>query len=282
LFIGQMRRGGFTKYFLAAFLAIIALGDGGTSFAEPIAADDVLGRQESMCLDNIANLQRRLDWTVFWGNVSMLAGAATAALGSALAGFLGTDGQRRSAAVVGALGAVLTVVPRALPDKTELHSQLANADKHHTVGAKFRNQFAFARADESLTQAQKYVSARFTDCAAREPPASVPDLPSSEPTTATARNFQGAGTDTSQLVQRPQDVARQENVAVPSPSATTPIRFQPRPDDSASRLGQVPMKSKTFASEPDSPIEARGQTSGLDGGHLNRTPADVTRPPEGR
>jgi hypothetical protein len=158
----------------------------------------------------------------------MIFGATTAAVGSALAGFLGTEGRRKSAALVGALGAVLTVLPKALPDKTEFEAKLAAADKHHTVGVKFRNQFVFAKATESLTNAQKYVSARFTDCAALNPPSGVPDLPARDMdvSEATLSNFNG--TDQTRLVVVPSATgAHSEMVPVRSPVPEAPPRKHP-------------------------------------------------------
>ncbi|MGO9837841.1 MAG: hypothetical protein ACLP1X_26940, partial [Polyangiaceae bacterium] len=129
-----------------------------------------------------------------------------------LAGFLGKAGQRKSAAVVGALGAVLTVLPKALPERQDLEAKLSAADKHHTVGAKFRNQFIFANPSESLTEAQKYVSARFTDCSALNPPAAIPDFPktSAEPI------------DDGRVVLLPSDPAVGPVAPTPSPAHTVP------------------------------------------------------------
>jgi hypothetical protein len=72
---------------------------------------------------------------------------------------------------------VLTVLPKALPDRAEWDRRLAAADKQHTVGEKFNNQLAFARSNESVVEAQKYISARFSDCLALDPSSTVPDFP---------------------------------------------------------------------------------------------------------
>jgi hypothetical protein len=151
--------------------------------AEP-SHEDILTKQEAACENNVQDLRGRVDKAVLWSNVFMIAGAIVSALGAGLAGFLSNEAQRKTAAVVGALGAVLTVMPKALPDKSDLEAKLSAADKHHTVGVKIRNQFAFASANESLTNAEKYASARFTDCAALDPPANVPDFPVSPPSNA--------------------------------------------------------------------------------------------------
>ncbi|WP_437285647.1 hypothetical protein [Sorangium sp. So ce406] len=148
-------------------------------FAEP--KDDGLEEQVKACNDNVAYFRSRVDSVVMWSNVFMIAGAVISAVGSGLAGFLNSAGRRKAAAIVGALGAVLTVTPKALPDKERLLASLSSAEKHRLVGTKIRNQFQFARPDESLVDAQKYVSARFTDCASLDPPQGVPELPSLTP-----------------------------------------------------------------------------------------------------
>ncbi|WP_437285648.1 hypothetical protein [Sorangium sp. So ce406] len=143
--------------------------------------DDGLEEQVKACNDNVAYFRSRIDDVVLWSNVFMIAGAIISAVGSGLAGFLNSAGRRKAAAIAGALGAVLTVTPKALPDKERLLASLSSAEKHRLVGTKIRNQFQFARPDESLVDAQKYVSARFTDCASLDPPQGVPELPSMQP-----------------------------------------------------------------------------------------------------
>lgn len=107
----------------------------------------------------------------------MIGGAIVSAMGAALAGVLKGETQRKVAAVVGAIGAIVTVLPKAPPDKEALQAQLSAAEKHRVFGTKVRNQFQFAKPDESINELQKYVSARFTDCSSLSPPAQVPDLP---------------------------------------------------------------------------------------------------------
>src|SRR5258707_355608 len=86
---------------------------------------------------------------------SASAGGATAALGSAFAGFLTKDGHRRAAALLGALGAVITVLPKTLPDKEALQAHLSAAEKHRVLGSKIRNQLGFAQPGESVIDAEK-------------------------------------------------------------------------------------------------------------------------------
>ncbi|WP_438002514.1 hypothetical protein WMF26_44155 [Sorangium sp. So ce185] len=148
-------------------------------FAEP--EDDGLEEQEKACNDNVTYFRSRVDNVVMWSSIFMITGAVISATGSALAGFLNSNSRRKAAAIVGALGAVLTVTPKVLPDKEHLLASLSSAEKHRLVGTKIRNQFQFARPGESLVDAQKYVSARFTDCASLDPPQGVPELPSLDP-----------------------------------------------------------------------------------------------------
>lgn len=146
------------------------------------AADtDALSLQAKACDDNVMYFRGKIDGVVTWTNSFMIAGAIIAALGSAFAGFLSKENLRRTAAVLGALGAVITVLPKTLPDKEVLQAHLSAAEKHRVLGAKVRNQLAFAAPDESILQAQKYSSARFTDCASVDPPTAAPDLPTPTP-----------------------------------------------------------------------------------------------------
>jgi hypothetical protein len=151
-------------------------------FAQVVQADaspaESLSNQASDCHVSIVIWQARLEQAVFWSNVLMIAGAIVSATGAGLAAFLNKKAQRRAAAVVGAIGALLTVLPKALPDKADLQGKLAAADKHRTIAEKVVNQFRFgAPTEDDRVEAEKYASARYTDCVALNPPASVPDLP---------------------------------------------------------------------------------------------------------
>jgi hypothetical protein len=157
--------------FLAVFVALNAAH----------AADDALSQQAKACNDNVAYYRSKIDGVVAWSNVFMVSGAIIAALGSAFAGVLTKDAHRKAAAVLGALGAVITVLPKTLPDKEALQVHLSAAEKHRVLGEKVRNQLGFAQPGESIVEAQKYASARFTDCASVDPPAAAPELPEPAP-----------------------------------------------------------------------------------------------------
>jgi hypothetical protein len=157
--------------FLAVFVALNAAH----------AADDALSQQAKACDDNVAYYRSKIDGVVAWSNVFMVSGAIIAAIGSAFAGVLTKDAHRKAAAVLGALGAVITVLPKTLPDKEALQAHLSAAEKHRVLGEKVRNQLGFAQPGESIVEAQKYASARFTDCASVDPPAAAPELPEPAP-----------------------------------------------------------------------------------------------------
>src|SRR5262245_41563262 len=128
----------------ALFVLLTLLLVNGVSAAEA----DALSQQAKACDDNVGYFRDRIDSVVAWTNVCVILGAITAALGSAFAGFLSKDGLRKAAALLGALGAVLTVIPKTLADKDALQAHLAAAEKHRVLGTKVRNQLAFARPDE--------------------------------------------------------------------------------------------------------------------------------------
>ncbi|WP_155798150.1 hypothetical protein [Sorangium cellulosum] len=215
-------------------------------FAE--TKDDGLEEQVAACNDNVAYFRSRIDGVVMWSSIFMISGAVISATGSALAGFLNSTSRRKTAAIVGALGAVLTVTPKALPDKEHLLTQLSSAEKHRLVGTKIRNQFQFARPGESLVEAQKYVSARFTDCASLHPPQGVPELPSVESVSLHASSVTG---------QKPAD--RVSAVATRAVSATEPplgSTAHPRPATSA-YASRDASKQKEPGAKPIDPGEPR-------------------------
>lgn len=159
------------------------------------ALGDGLLAQSTVCDANIAYFRAAMDRSVLWSNASMILGALMSGTGAVFAAFLSASSQRKAAALIGALGAVISVLPKALPSQEALAARLAAAERHRLLGTKVRNQFQFAEPDESLTSAKKYVSARFTDCASLDPPAAAPDLPLSEqPALTELRQRIGAAT----------------------------------------------------------------------------------------
>jgi hypothetical protein len=161
------------RFFLSLTFCVFVFGA-----ACAAAADSgPLDHQIKACEDNVSYFRTQIDHVIAWSNAFMIAGALTAGAGSVFAAVLTKDAHRKAAAFVGALGALITVLPKTLPDKEALQLHLSAAEKHHILGAKVYNQIAFAQADESVVDAKKYASARFTDCASLDPPAAAPDLP---------------------------------------------------------------------------------------------------------
>lgn len=194
--MAQLRRLGFAAALLLT--ASVTLAD------EKSDGLDALARS---CESNVGYFRGRIDSALLWGNIFMIGGAIVSASGAAMAGILRGETQRKVAAVVGAIGAIVTVLPKALPDKEALQAQLSAAEKHRVFGAKVRNQFRFAKPDESITELQKYAAARFTDCASLSPPPAVPDLPS---TTATDPLLRFIDSSKPPMLQTPLGVQQQE------------------------------------------------------------------------
>jgi hypothetical protein len=139
--------------------------------------ESTLQLQALACGQRIQNLRIELSDAVFWSNTFMITGAVLAAVGSVSAGLLNKGNQRKIAAIVGGSGAVLTVLPKALPDREAISARLAAAEKHQQLGMLVNNQLPFAKPNESLVEAQKYVSARYSHCAGPNPDPQVPPLP---------------------------------------------------------------------------------------------------------
>ncbi|WP_437313502.1 hypothetical protein [Sorangium sp. So ce385] len=214
--------------------------------AEP--KDDGLKAQAELCDGNVKYFQSRVDSVVTWSNVFMIAGAIISATGSALAGFLNSASRRKAAAIVGALGAVLTVTPKALPDKEKLLASLGAAEKHRLVGVKMRNQFQFARPGESLVEAQKYVSARFTDCASLDPPHNVPELPSLASVSPI---------ESSVPVAEPRPTTVPSAVSVPFVSTTSTAPSTAAPTPAGASAGSAPFVAQSLGADSAPPSPAR-------------------------
>ena len=168
----------------------------------------------------------------------MVGGALVAAVGSSLSAILKGDAQRKASAIIGAIGAAVTILPKALPDKQAVQAQMLNAEKHRVLGTKVRNQFVFKRPNESIVEAEKYVSARFSDCSSLSPPEKVPDLPeaphatdarSNSPTEPDSTSIGSPSTGTS----APDLIGRtRRNRPHPSEVASSPRRPHPAPSSS--------------------------------------------------
>jgi hypothetical protein len=215
--------GAFPRW-LAIGVVLAAIFAAGTSaLAQTPAPGDGLSQQADACTTNVSYFRTRIDSVTTWSTVFMILGATVSAVGSACAGFLNSSAQRKVAAVIGALGAVVTVLPKALPDKQELQTKLTAAERQRVVGTKVRNQFQFVEASESITNAKKYVSARFTDCASLNPPETVPDIPNQLPVALAVENVPAP--ESFANVAKGSPTADPESVAKttkPSPTSQTP------------------------------------------------------------
>jgi hypothetical protein len=121
------------------------------------------------------------------GNILLIVGASIAALGSALAGFLTKAGHRKAMAIIGAVGAVVAVLPKTLDDPTEVLTRRAAAERHRDMALKVKLQLPeLPQTYESL--GRQYIVARVVDCNNSTPPEKVPEPPavppSAEPATA--------------------------------------------------------------------------------------------------
>lgn len=113
-------------------------------------------------------------------NALLIIGAVVAALGNALAPFLKKASHRKTMAVLGALGAVLAVVPKTLDDPATFKALHDNAERHRDVAVKVQRQIGFVSESEAKSALTKYVIARLADCESGSPSPQPPDLPKLE------------------------------------------------------------------------------------------------------
>jgi hypothetical protein len=118
-------------------------------------------------------------------DVLLITGAIIAAFGSALGGFLRKDNQRKVAAVVGAIGAVLAVFPKTLPDPAQLRATYYTAGKHRDAGVRVMVQLNYFQHESFRRLLDEYVVARFASCSAIQPASEVPDPPTDDVAEAT-------------------------------------------------------------------------------------------------
>ena len=150
------------------------------------AEEKSLESYAATCDARVRSIKTQLDDTDAKANMFMISGAVLAAVGSALAGFLQGTSIRRVSAVVGALGGVVSVLPKTLPDRAEVQSLLLRADRHRTTGEKVRGQITFLNDENYAQVCRQYVIARYVDCAGLAAPEGVPDIPVAMPTKVAA------------------------------------------------------------------------------------------------
>jgi hypothetical protein len=168
---------------LAALVFCIGLTTSVASAADP----DEFYEERSLCAARIETLNRAIRSSTLWGNVFLICGAVSAATGSALAGFLKNDKARKSAAVIGAIGAVVSVVQtKVVPEKDALQAQLLASDRHRSVAEKVRAELPYLDGTSFVRENKKYVVARFLECSSLEPRELVPEFPQPEETSDAA------------------------------------------------------------------------------------------------
>jgi hypothetical protein len=145
-----------------------------SAVAAPADQDD-LGRAE--CSKSVDTVKRQLAHVTLLGNVFTLLGAGVAALGSIAAG--ATSGKKSIiAGAVGVAGAIVSALPKTLPDRAVLQAKISLADQHRIHGEKTIRELPFLHDEPFVVECRKYAVARFIDCSADEPSKEVPELPS--------------------------------------------------------------------------------------------------------
>jgi hypothetical protein len=159
---------------LVALVFCVGLSASIASAGEP----EEFHEERSLCAARIEKLDHAIRSSTLWGNVLLICGAASAAIGSALAGFLKNEKARKSAAIIGAVGAVVSVIQtKVVPEKDVLQAQLLAADRHRSVAEKVRGQLPYLDGPSFIRENKKYVVARFLECAALEAKETVPEFP---------------------------------------------------------------------------------------------------------
>ena len=139
---------------------------------------EALDGLQQACAKHCEDLVHTVDSAAWWANLALFLGVVVAAVGSGLAGFLEKTTQRKVAAVVGGLGAVIAVIPKLLPDPKEVQASLLVADRHRSLGDKIVAELPYFRDDEARREYSEYAIGRFKDCVAYSPPPDPPALPS--------------------------------------------------------------------------------------------------------
>ncbi|MBJ6760612.1 hypothetical protein JGU66_07540 [Myxococcaceae bacterium JPH2] len=130
------------------------------------------------CTARIEAHARRAEKAQRHANILLLTGATLAALGSALAGFLSKESLRKATAVIGAIGAVLSVAPKAMDQPDDIKQVHRNASAHAHAALKIYWQLGFVSDRATKAELQAYIIRRFLDCEKDDPPEHVPDVAS--------------------------------------------------------------------------------------------------------
>jgi len=217
------------------------------------------------CDGRINDLSAQIASVNTWANVFMILGAVVAATGSALAGFLREDRSRKLGAVAGALGAVISVLPKALPDKSALQELLTSAGKHRLVGLKVQAQLPYLQNADFIRENEKYATARFTECRSLNPDPKIPELPAPMPAMSSATASTTSDTTvatTPHVVDTPPAMAEALRSAndrpiamrkrIPHETPVSPVNVEPsaRPDKERVYLRPIPEHSTGAFTRP--------------------------------
>ncbi len=160
---------------LSQLLLVFALMLSSSGVAAPAANPELqIDVLRQRCFKRLEKFEQEESASRVAGNILLLAGASIGALGSALAGFLNKARLRKAMAIIGALGAVITVIPRTLDAPEELKQRREMAHIHSAWAAKVHHQIQYLD-EEAKREARKFVIARLVDCDSSNPPV-VPPL----------------------------------------------------------------------------------------------------------
>jgi hypothetical protein len=153
------------------FVAVMAIA--ASAGARPVNLDSDFNQ----CMTCIDGLKKQLAHVSMLGNVFTLVGAAMAAIGSVVAGASKGGKQSWIAGFVGVTGAIVTALPKTLPDRAELQQRISLADQHRVSGEKTMRQLSLLGDGNAAPEWERYAISRFIDCSANDPAKDVPELP---------------------------------------------------------------------------------------------------------
>jgi hypothetical protein len=159
--------------------ALLLVSTSGEALADSALGKDglqSLALQESQCEARISQLNNDIEVAARWSSIFTITGAIVAGCGAALAGFLSKESTRKTMAVVGALGAVVSVLPKALKDRESMTTVMMAADRHRTSGAKLLGELPFMEDPQLVRESAKYIASRFRECRSLEPSKQPPDM----------------------------------------------------------------------------------------------------------
>jgi TonB family protein len=156
-----------------------------TAIAAP-ASEEVITASLTRCEARLAAHLAKAESTQRTANVLLVVGALVAALGNALAPFLKKAPLRKATAVLGAIGAVMAVVPKTLDEPAKFRTLHANAERHRDIAVKVHMQFSLITDAEAKAVLSKYVIARLADCESGNPSSQPPEPPVHDGTSGVA------------------------------------------------------------------------------------------------